>query len=164
MGDTTSNRGYRKPTSTDGAANLTDYWRHLADDVDADVTSILAFFTPSTWTPVLTGTSNPTYTVNEANVFNIGKLVIANFFLTFITAGSGAYSISVPFATTGNTGAVLGSANIGSGSTWYDRGLWENGGSSAAIGDQSAGRVSNSSPVAVAAGIKLSGTLIYFKA
>lgn len=37
MGDTTTNRAYRKPQSTDGAVNLTDYWRNLADDVDGDM-------------------------------------------------------------------------------------------------------------------------------
>lgn len=37
MGDTTSHRAYRKPQSTDGAVNLTDYWRNLGDDIDADM-------------------------------------------------------------------------------------------------------------------------------
>lgn len=37
MGDTTTHRAYRKPQSTDGAVNLTDYWRNGLDDVDADL-------------------------------------------------------------------------------------------------------------------------------
>lgn len=47
MGDLTTNRGYRKPTTTDSAASLTSYWRNLADDVDADVQAIIAtYLTP----------------------------------------------------------------------------------------------------------------------
>lgn len=165
MASTTPNRGYRYPQSTDSPPNISGDMQNLATDVDADVQSILAEFTPGTpWVPVLTASTNPTYTVNQANLFNIGKLVVADFFITFITAGSGNYILTTPFPTTGLTGSVLGAANIGSSSTRYERQLWENGGSSVAIGDGSANRVSSTSPVAVASGTQLSGFFCYFSA
>lgn len=164
MPTTTPNRGYPLPVSTD-AVNVPSDMQALGDAIDTDVDGILDLFNPGTWTPLLTATgSNPTYTVNTANLFNIGKLVIADFFITFITAGSGNYIVSTPFATQGNTGQRLGSATIGSGSTRYGRSLWENGTNQAAFGDESAGRITNSSPAAVSAGVQLSGTFLYFKA
>lgn len=41
MGDTTTNRHYPKPLSTDPASGLTQIWRDLADAIDTDVANLI---------------------------------------------------------------------------------------------------------------------------
>lgn len=115
---------------------------------------------------VTASTTNPTYTVNYAKSIKIGHLVIANFFVTFLTAGSGTYSIAAPYNSAGNTGQYLGHATVslGGANNRLGRTLWQNGGVSAGIADESGARVSNTVPLAIVNGCQLNGTYVYWAA
>lgn len=96
MGDTTTNRGYRKPLSGDGAANLTNYWRNLADDIDADIDDIgtvyLTTVKVNTVASVIAAAANFTVTSAVARTLANGKFVHVRMTVTSanaLTATSG---------------------------------------------------------------------------
>lgn len=96
MGTTTPNRSYRIPQSTDGAANLTDYWINLGTDVDTDIGAIMsAYLTPvkvNTVASVITAAANFTVTSAVARTLCNGKFVHVRLTVTTtnaLTATSG---------------------------------------------------------------------------
>lgn len=162
MGDTTTNRAYRKPLSTDGAANLTDYWRNLADDVDSDVnTNIFGVFTTfQTYTPVVTASStNPTGHTITGRYMQFGKLVIYEIALTFATSeGTGAsYFVTLPVNTSmpGNSPHGMATFFDSSASTTYARTAISISASALAFVDTAGARLSPTVPVTVATGDKI---------
>jgi hypothetical protein len=83
MTDNTANRGYRIPETTDAAVNLTDYWRNLGDDVDADVAAILAnYLTPVPDTSLGTAAANFTAVSQNGRKMLNGKLVYLSLSIT----------------------------------------------------------------------------------
>lgn len=120
MGDTTTNRSYRIPASTDTAASLTDYWRNLGSDIDVDMGTIFGAWTDgaaagTAWTG---STTNP---VIGNGVFahryrQVGKTVwwqgimVAGSTTTF---GSGFWQLAwpvTPSSAASTFGKVLGVA------------------------------------------------------
>lgn len=153
----------KQPISSAGFGNPV---RAAIQDLDARLQLIEPFTDPwSDWSPTLTApTTNPTFTINYAKAIKIGNLVIANFFLTFLTAGSGAYSTGTPYTSAGFTGQYLGHCTIslGGGNNRLGRTLWQNGASSAAPAAEDGTRVTNTVPLAVVNGTQFNGTYVYW--
>jgi hypothetical protein len=137
-------------------------------DLDARLQLIEPFTDPwPDWTFVMTAaTTNPTYTVNYAKAIKIGNLVIANFFVTFLTAGSGAYSMAIPYASAGSTGQILGHStwSLGGANNRLGRTLWQNGASSAAPAAEDGTRVTQAVPIVIVNGAQVNGMLQYWAA
>ena len=123
MGDTTSNRAYRKPLSTDGASGLTDYWRNLADDVDADVAEIVGDYLTSV-KDTSVGSIIGSFTLSSAVVRTLmdGKLVFFQLTVTLtaaITATAGAFTdvpcftLDAAYRPSATVNAVVGGLNTG---------------------------------------------------
>lgn len=155
----------RFPISAQGFGNPV---RAAIQDLDARLQLIEPFTDPwQDWTFTMTGsTTNPTFTVNYAKSIKIGNLVIANFFITFLTAGSGTYSMGIPYASAGNTGQYLGHSTVSLGgvNNRLGRTMWQNGGSSVGHADESGARVSNTVPIAIVNGSQMNGMLVYWAA
>lgn len=139
--------------------------RNAIIDIDIRLGKLEALENPwPTWVPVLTAaTTNPTYTV-VGNFLNLDAFIVGRFQFTLITVGSGLYSFSIPQTTNEFTGSPigLGTVALSAAASRLPRGIWQNGGTSAAMSDEAAGaRVSNSAPIAFAAGSLIAGKLWY---
>jgi hypothetical protein len=154
-------------TPTDVAAGdpLTEnLWNQ---DVVANAAALAPFFSAWTsWTPTLTQPGAITKTVSEAYYVQIGKLVIANFYLTVTGTGTGNNTIAVGLPiTAARTSLVIGSGSIfdANVTTSYS-GQWLNTTTTSCIfvGDWSGQNAWGVTPnLALAANDLIRGTVIY---
>ena len=136
-------------------------------DVVANATELAQFFGAWTaWTPTLAQSSEVAKTVSGATYIQVGKLVIANFFLTVTGTGSAGSSMTVGLPVEAKSTAL----NIGGGSifdasaTTAYSGQWFNTTSTAAIfvGDWSGQNSWGIAPsIALATNDLIRGTVIY---
>jgi hypothetical protein len=136
-------------------------------DVTENMTQLAPFFSAWTsWTPTLTQPGAITKTVSGAHYVQIGKLVIANFFLSVTGTGTGNNNIAVGLpVTAARTNLTLGSGSLfdASAVTSYS-GQWFNTTTTACIfvGDWSGQNAWGVAPnVALAVNDLIRGTVIY---